>query len=318
MFSVLLFIFIIQLSEEYSMFCRGLLSFRLWLDSFLGLEVKAVLEKVVTADESSIRAFKYSEVRFDAPWHLHPEYELTYILGSTGIRYVGNNISDYQTGELVLLGANLPHCWRNDAAQPDRAESLVIQWPQSVMNALLQYRVVCRVMHQAERGVLFRGSNDIDIEKRMLRVIEADSLERFIRFADLFRHLAELSDRVVLAGESYAYEQSHETNNRVEVVQKYVDQHYGKKIKLIEVADRLSMTEQSFSRFFSKTMQRPFFVYLNEYRVNRASRYLLETDLQVAEIGYKCGYESLPFFYQQFKKFKGYSPLGFRKMYRSI
>ena len=79
--------------------------------------MKAVLEKVITEDESSIRAFKYSADEFDAPWHIHPEYELTYILNSTGIRYVGNNISDYQTGELVLLGSNLPHCWKNEEEQ---------------------------------------------------------------------------------------------------------------------------------------------------------------------------------------------------------
>ncbi|WP_109831880.1 AraC family transcriptional regulator [Reichenbachiella versicolor] len=280
--------------------------------------MKAVLEKVITEDESSIRAFKYSADEFDAPWHIHPEYELTYILKSTGIRYIGNNISDYQTGELVLIGPNLPHCWKNEEHQNEKAESLVIQWPAELSNSLLQYRVIQHVMSNSGRGVLFRNADSIEIVKKMQAIIDASGLNRFVRFAELLQTMDQLKDKVILAGESYAYDQSNETTDRIETVQNYVDQHFSQKIKLIDVANQLNMTEQSFSRFFSKIMQRPFFVYLNEYRVNRASRLLLETDLQVAEIGYKCGYESLPFFYQQFKKFKGYSPLGFRKMYRRI
>jgi transcriptional regulator GlxA family with amidase domain len=73
------------------------------------------------------------------------------------------------------------------------------------------------------------------------------------------------------------------------------------------------MSEQSFSRFFSKMMGRPFFTFLNEYRINIASRMLIDTDLSVAQIGFTCGYESLPFFHKQFSKFKNESPQKFRK-----
>jgi len=75
------------------------------------------------------------------------------------------------------------------------------------------------------------------------------------------------------------------------------------------------MSEQAFSRFFTKMMGRSFITFLNEYRINIAARLLLDTDDSVSQIGYACGYESLPFFHKQFIKFRGSSPLAYRKKY---
>ncbi|NLR90143.1 MULTISPECIES: AraC family transcriptional regulator [Flammeovirga] len=280
--------------------------------------MKAILEKVITQDESNVRAFKYSNRHFETPWHVHPEFELTYIINSVGSRYVGNNIADYQPGELVLLGANLPHCWKNDQERPEHAESLVIQWPKELIDSVAHFHDIQVALKNIERGILFHQPEKVNAFDRMMEIINAQGLERHLKFIELLGQLGSLEDKQILAGASYSYNNNHETNTRIEVVQNYVEENFSRKIKLSEIAAELNMTEQSFSRFFSKVMQRPFFVYLNEYRINRVSRLLLETDMQVAEIGYTCGYDSLPFFYQQFKKFKGYSPLGFRKMYKKI
>ncbi len=277
--------------------------------------MKAVFEKVDAQDESSIVAFQYSNQNFDAPWHFHPEYELTYILESSGTRYVGNNISSYKKGDLVLLGPNLPHCWKNDSNDKETANSLVIQWPKDLLKHLPSFNEIDHLLKTSQRGLLLKNTTKKTVSS-IKKVVNSEGIQRFIYFLELINEITSITTTEVLAGSSYKFDLSNDTNSRIQKVQQYVNEHYQSKIRLKEVAEELHMTEQSFSRFFSRIMKRPFFIFLNEFRVNRASRLLVETELQVNEIGYQCGYDSLPFFYQQFKKFKGYSPLAFRKMYR--
>src|SRR5690606_33118763 len=52
-------------------------------------------------------------------WHYHPELELVIILESTGTRFIGDNIEPFAVGDVVLIGANLPHMWMNDGIKLD-------------------------------------------------------------------------------------------------------------------------------------------------------------------------------------------------------
>ena len=42
-------------------------------------------------------------------WHYHPEVELVYINSGVGKRQVGTHLSNYQDGDLILIGSYLPH-----------------------------------------------------------------------------------------------------------------------------------------------------------------------------------------------------------------
>lgn len=280
--------------------------------------MEAIFEKILLTDERSIRAFLFDKPEFDGHWHFHPECELTFIKKSTGIRYVGNHVADFEPGDLVLLGPNLPHCWKSLDEFKEIAQSVVIQWNPAVLNDIPELRAIREMISKADRGVRFYTNDNTQVGERMLELTELPPTEQYIGFIALLSSLTREQNTELLAGDSYAYDLSHHTESRLNKIQGYVKNNFQKKILLSDIASIVNMSEQSFSRFFSKTMNKPFFAFVNEYRVNIASRHILETDLQMAEIAYKCGYESLPFFYKQFKKFKGFTPLEFRKMYRKI
>ncbi|WP_236943608.1 hypothetical protein [Jeongeupia sp. USM3] len=44
-------------------------------------------------------------------WHYHPEFELTLTLNARGQRFIADRIDDFDDGDLVLLGPELPHSW---------------------------------------------------------------------------------------------------------------------------------------------------------------------------------------------------------------
>lgn len=51
---------------------------------------------------------------FNNPWHFHPEIELNFIISGSGTRFIGQSVERFRDGEIVLLGKNLPHYWKND------------------------------------------------------------------------------------------------------------------------------------------------------------------------------------------------------------
>ncbi|MFT7033288.1 MAG: AraC-like DNA-binding protein [Cyclobacteriaceae bacterium] len=277
--------------------------------------MEAIFEKVDLLNERSIRAFLFNKPKFDGHWHFHPEFELTYIKKGTGIRYVGNHVTDFESGDLVLLGPHLPHCWRNLDEYKGTAQSIVIQWAPAILGNIPELNAIYKMMGKAGRGLRFNTEDNPSVGDQMFRLIDMPPINQYIGFLSLLSKLSQERNTQILAGASYAYDLSDGTEDRLSIIQNYVKDNFRSKIKLADLSSKVGMTDQSFSRFFSKTMQKPFFEFLNEYRVNIASRLLLETDKQVAEIAFNCGYESLPFFYKQFKKFKGHSPLGFRKLY---
>ena len=47
-------------------------------------------------------------------WHYHPELELVVVLKSEGTSFVGDCIEKFESGDVVLIGKNLPHMWLNN------------------------------------------------------------------------------------------------------------------------------------------------------------------------------------------------------------
>lgn len=58
--------------------------------------MKAVYSQVLLQPENSFKTYVKVSKQFDSPWHYHPEYELTFIINSSGVRYVGNNIENFE------------------------------------------------------------------------------------------------------------------------------------------------------------------------------------------------------------------------------
>ena len=60
--------------------------------------------------------YPYRTVR----WHFHPEYELHHVVATRGRYFVGDFIGEFEPGNLVLTGPNLPHNWVSEL--PDGVE----------------------------------------------------------------------------------------------------------------------------------------------------------------------------------------------------
>src|SRR5690606_29123498 len=77
------------------------------------------------------KGYHAPEEAFDAPYHFHPEVELLLMESSRGTRYVGDSVEPYAPGDLVLIGANVPHVFvrhTGSGAASAVASSIVVQF----------------------------------------------------------------------------------------------------------------------------------------------------------------------------------------------
>lgn len=266
--------------------------------------------------------FQKTSKEFYYPWHYHAELELTYILSGQGVRYVGNSIENFYEAELVLLGSNLPHSWNTTADYEQPVNAIVIylkedfldkNWMQSI-----EFEGIRNLFALMKKGIKVDNKVASELKQKFHDLLNASPFEKLMILLQVLEYLSHNQEYRFLCQQEFTCDFDDTDKTRINTVYNYIQTHYQEQVSLADIASKLNMSEEYFSRYFSKTMKKPFFEFLNEYKINRACKLLIETDKQISEICYASGFESIPFFYRQFKKFKDCQPKTYRMNYQKI
>ncbi|RZJ81432.1 MAG: cupin domain-containing protein, partial [Flavobacterium sp.] len=76
--------------------------------------MKPKLLKIQSPEIESFSARRDLTPTVNSIWHYHEELELVYFKKGEGTQFIGDKISRFKSGDVVLVGANLPHYWRFD------------------------------------------------------------------------------------------------------------------------------------------------------------------------------------------------------------
>ena len=277
--------------------------------------MKPILEEINLSGNESILAFEYANENFETPWHFHPQHELTYISGSTGTKFIGDHVGNYEPGELVLLRSFLPHCWKNYRNPEVYARSTVIQWNPGIFAPVPELSGLNDMMEDAALGIIFDKTQIAQMIPRILDLTTKGPSDLYVSLLSILISLTKCKYDP-LSTILFKNDISDEFSSRISKVQDFVRTEFHRKIYLAEPASLIDLTEPSFARFFGNAMGRPFFTYLNQYRVNQVCKSLVDTDWPVSQIAYSCGFESMPHMNRQFKLIKGETPSQFRKKHR--
>ena len=159
--------------------------------------MKASLEHLTKGAEAlSFEIKEVKQSRFDAPYHFHPELELTLIISGEGKRFIGNQISDFGPGDLVLLGSNLPHCWQNhrkdwltEDQEDDAAQALVIHFSSDFLGENFMNKRECAaiksLLERAKLGFSIQGNTQDKIAREMLLLRGLAPFPRLLQFLQI-------------------------------------------------------------------------------------------------------------------------------------
>lgn len=112
-------------------------------------------------------------------------------------------------------------------------------------------------------------------------------------------------------------EQQHK-DTHVRAIQDWLAKHYSEAIVLSEVAERFGLSTRSLVRRFKLATGLTPVNYLQELRLDGASRLLVQSRRSVEDITHAVGYQDVSSFIRLFKRRTGYSPSSYRDRFKSI
>ncbi len=284
--------------------------------------LKAAYEAVPPNAASSFSVRTFAEEAFTAPYHYHPEYELTLIVQGTGQRYVGSHVADYGPGDLVLLGAQVPHCWKTtpDLTGGQQSVSVVVQFTHECLGEPFfskpEVYAIAQLLRRSASGLRFpQASRHVQAALRQLGQ-EADPFCRLLALLSLLQELATTPSCEVLDVQQRVGTLAPAERERFHRVMTYLVEHFRGTITLAQAAGVASLTPNAFCKYFKGLTRKTFIETVNDYRLQYATQQLATTNKPVAEICYDSGFRDVSYFNKLFKGQLQRSPLQYRRTFQ--
>ena len=284
--------------------------------------MRKALHKSSIPDSKVFLLKELKEPHFDPVWHAHSEYQLFVVLEGTGTRFIGETVTAFRPGELILLGPHIPHLWRSDEHYFDRNSSerthgivlyLDEHFPGSEMNEKDEFIQLRKLMQRARHGIQFVGQKKDAAITLMREMLLLDGMESIVSLFKLLHLLSGVRSTETICHSAYQEPYQKNEAQRMNIVYDHVMKNFSRQVSLAELANLVHMTPSSFSRYFTIRNNKTVSDFLKEVRIAQACKRLIDTDDMIADISYTCGFNTFSNFNVQFRQLVGCRPSEYRK-----
>jgi AraC-like DNA-binding protein len=261
--------------------------------------------------------------------HRHDEWQLTWVKKGEGTLIAGNNMHSFRSGDLFLIGANLPHLFKSnpeyfsDEEKNIEACSLYFN-PSGILGGLFnlpEMNMISAFLKNNKHGFRIPASYHDEVIKKVSQVHESTGTDVLFNLVSLLNSLHGIKEQVVpLCSQLYSSDISETEGIRLSNIINYIMRNYNNQIALEDIANAAYMTPQAFCRYFKKHTGHTFVSFLNEVRINDACKSLIagkKTDC-ISGVAYKAGFNSITNFNRVFKNIIGQSPRAYVDAYNNV
>jgi len=286
--------------------------------------MKPVLLKVSPQPTQSYSVRRDTVPYINSRWHYHPELELIYFERGHGTQFIGDDIRNFTNGNLVLVGANLPHYWcfdpeYFDGAQNYETDVLVTHFRQDFLGTtflgLPENKSVRNLLALAKRGIQIGGETRDAVREMLYELMTATGVRRITLLVDILGIIGNSKDLSYISSIGFSPQYQEHENDRINDIYAFALQNFKRKIMLDEIADIAGMSRNAFCRYFKSRTGKTFSQFLIELRVGHACKLLIENKLNVKQVCYESGFHNFAGFHKYFKQITGRSPLNYQKEY---
>jgi AraC-like DNA-binding protein len=283
--------------------------------------MKPDLEVVQIRRGESFKAWSHGYPFHTVRWHFHPEYELHQVVATSGRYFVGDFIGEFEPGNLVLTGPNLPHNWVSnlpkDISIPLRC--CIIQFSEGFINdatgVLPELAGCAPVLELSRRGLQFNNETSRDIAPLMREVVGAQGMRRVELFMMIFGILSRASGARLLASPSYLPDPSGYMTVGMNKALAYLRENLTAPFDESDLAAIAGQSPGAFSRAFRRHTGMSLVQYVKRLRINLACQILMsDENASIIDICYQVGFNNVSNFNRQFLAEKGMPPSRFRRL----
>ena len=261
---------------------------------------------------------KYREPK--APWHWHRAVELFFMESGTLEYTTPKGKWVFPAGSGGFVNSNVLHTSRVIPSGQETVQKLHLFDP-----TLLSGTAGSRMERKYVLPLLGSGVEVIPLDpadpeqaetlKQIRRAFEVPSEEWGYEF-----RLREALTKIWLRLAAPATEQAsglREADDKIKTLMIYIHEHHAEDLSVEQLAEAAHISKRACFRLFRENLHMSPLEYIRSYRLQMASRMLLQTNEPVTRIGYACGLGSGSYFGKVFREHFGCSPAEFRRRWHN-
>lgn len=284
--------------------------------------MKLMHEQIDFPGRSAVKVKLREMPHFTYPWHFHSEYEILLVIKGFGTSFVADNIEEFESGDLVLLGNNLPHFWKSDESflaesSKKKIKYMVVQFSNEFFKEAIseypEFYLIKELLERSSRGIRFNKKFSEKAKIKLMKLAKSSGFERTVLLLNFLQCLAKTNEYRFLAGELYQAKDHDFTNDRLKKIMLFLNSTYLKRVELSAVADVANLHPSAFCRFFKEKTGKSLSEFVNDMRISYACRLIIEGKMSVSQICFESGFNNISNFNRTFKNHTGFTPSNYFK-----
>jgi AraC-like DNA-binding protein len=259
-------------------------------------------------------------------WHYHHEVELIHFKKGEGTQFIGDNIKRFKSGDVVIVGSNLPHYWRFDDTYFEENTKVTADvrvahftenfWGENFLD-LPENNNLKTILEKAKRGLQITGKPRHIVAELLEQLISCSGSRRIILLMEALSSISNCKQLSSLSSIGFKPSVVDIEGNRINAIYEYSLKNFKNKIQLEEIAEVANISPNSFCRYFKSRTKKTYSQFLIELRVGHACKLLIENNQCLKRLCYESGFNNFTSFHKYFKMVTGKSPLIYQKEFIS-
>ncbi len=285
--------------------------------------MKPLLKLVNSELEDVFKIMRVQEPYFFPHWHFHAECEIMLVLKGSGIRFVGDSMERFQSGDLVFYGSKIPHLYRSDKEYYNEtgssltSKAKVVYFKEDVLGKnfwkITDISPVKKFLLLSRRGIKFYGKTKTELSKQLYYLDDQkNGIDKIIDLLRILKLMAYSEEKELLSSPAFTTSLGEDDCKRINDVYQFIIDNYAENPSLEEVSEVANMSPTAFCRYFKAHSNKTYTQFLNEIKIGYACKLLNDNNFSISQICHEVGFNNYTHFNNQFKKIIGLTPKQYR------